>query len=702
MLERLAFFLCALPLAIPLIAGLGLLLSHGAGSHGLLVWTAQPFTRALLLQLTVTAVVATTVPLVLWDERYVLFWTRSHTWGAVAFGALVATALVAPDPTYAIFSDTERADGIVFLAHVGLYALALSWIVRDRARWMACARTAVVLGIATLVTLVLDAAVQGRPLLAVPTWISQGSAVLGNVNFFAHYVLLLLGFQAFGLLMPLTSVTRNASRRDWLVGFLLLGVLVLSGSATAMLLGAALLIATGWWTHRWRTYAVVCTGCAFLLSVVLIRGSSMIAAPVESLMVSMAIRLQLWSGALATLVRERLLTGYGWGNLDLLWSAVPVDVFAATYGPYQQLRYDRMHNMILEWFAAAGIFGLLVMLLAYGRVLIGSARRWYTVHTPTWRAWTIVCVVACAYLFFNFDTLMSWLLGALLLVGWMLEAAEPQRMFLPQRAAVRYGIAVCIVVAAVAAAFPLTIQPLRAATYRMRAEIVVTTFEAQPQRVELIEQARAFLAQAAAIRHPYTMFTRDVLDTGMRLAAQPLPDGARDELLGELLREADALIAAHPENPHPYHRKAWVYGRFGDRDAEAAALRQAVARAPSNGALRFQLAQVELRRHNFHAAREIFRALADEGLFVNATRFHLAALAIWDGDRVGGRRAVSRAIPSYRPTNAEWQVLTAAQQEAGASSEEILRWYERLQGYAAGRVPDAEIARLREQIDTAE
>ncbi|MDO8463064.1 MAG: hypothetical protein Q7S96_02220 [bacterium] len=674
-IERIVLVLLAAPLAIPLSQATAMLAQHAWGASGLWTVTATPFGRTLLFQACVWLAIAAYGILVIHDAHHAPFWTRTHTWFAALFAILTCTAMAGADVRFSIFSDTERTDGLLFLTHVGMYALLLTWMIRDHTRVTRFLHMTMTLGLATIAVLTLDALLQHLPFFASATWRLQGTALLGNANFFAHYLLFTLVCHVHAMLEHRSA----AERRRWAIAMVFLGYLALVASSTALLLGTALLLTVGWLTHRRWTYGALLVGGLLALAIVAARHDAL-AGPYRSLADSAAIRWHIWSSGTTTALANHPVLGYGWGNLDLLWNDATTDVFATAYDIHGQFRYDRMHAVVLEILATAGIAGALIGIIAYGRLLVITVQCWQHTRATAWQFWILALTTAFAYLAGNFDTLMSYAIGSVLLAGWVVHAAKPHHAVpLPRTLPVRRALAGTLAIGAVLVGSMIAIQPLRATVYRMRAELAI---DAGPRPAHLTA-ARASLKRASALPHPYDMLRRDLLDTSVRLAQLPLDDATRDALYRDTRALADTLIAHHPRNSYLYHRAAWMHGHFGDREAEATSLRDAVARAPMNGALRFQLALLEVRRGNRDAARAIFEDFAAEGIAPHATPFYLGLLTLWDGAVVDGRRQVTRAIATYTPSGIEWQMLSAAQHETGASDDAIIAWYQRLAGYAA-------------------
>lgn len=686
--EKLILTLLATPLAIPLLQSIAMLAGH-AGVTWPWTITGSLFGRTLLFQGFVLCAVAAYAMLALRDARYRPFLTRTHGWFLALFAVLVLTALTGHDTRLSFWSDAERAEGLAFLAHVGAYLFLLSWAIRDAERFRWFLRVAVGIALGTLALLTIDALQQHRALLSADTWRYQATALLGNPNFFAQWVLLVLVAHTASLLhtnphplqLPLPA-GRGGTIFRWCVAAVFLGYLGLVASSTALGLAVLVLAVVGWRTHRMATYGVVLAFLLAALAVTLLRGTGILNTIVQALWDSLIIRWHIWTSGVATVFTHAPLIGYGWGNTDLVWNDLPRDVFAVAYSPYSQYRYDRMHNLLLELLVAGGVLACAIGTAVWGRLSILLVQRARRDRTATHAALAVGIVLA--YLLWNFDSLMGYVLTSVVLMGAILALDEPRREFRLPTTDYRLRVlsAIGTVCIAAVALGVLVIQPLRASASLMRAEHLLAVTEAQHGD----RDAGAILdahAGALRVRHPYDMHAKDVLDSMMRLAALPiLTDTQRSALRTALLTTADHLRILHPRNPHLTHRTAWIHARFRNAPEEIAALEATVALAPTSGPLRFQLAQAYLRAQRHDDARTIIEVFLRERIFTDPATFLLGLLDIWQGNPAGGRHNVGRALITYSPTTAEWQQLTAAQRATGIPDADIIAWYTRLIGYA--------------------
>lgn len=674
---------------IPLAFAVGSALIHADGPLGLSAYTFGSFAKARLFEILVTLAVIAYAGWVVRDARIAPYWTRTMTWCAVLGGVLTITALTGQDRAMSIFSDGETADGLLFLAHVGMYALLLAWTIRDdRVRFARFLRIAVVSGLATLLVLIPDVVTRPSGIVAASAWITTSAQAFGNPNYAAHWAFLLLGAVA---------ILHALRPRRWHGGAcaVFLAYLTILSSFTALFLSLALVWILVWRAHRRIAYSVALVGLVGALALV---ASGHLRSQSTSLVDSMTIRAQIWREGSVIVLREHPLLGYGWENADLIWNDATSDVFARAYSANAQGRSDKMHNVVLEVFVAGGSIAALLILAAWVRIIVMAGKRAWQTHDPIAAPFACVLAIAFLYLLLNFDSPMSFVLTAVLIGGATALMESRRTLPLPRVPRMRIALACTIAVSGTVLIIGLHAPAAHAYALQTRVEILRWT---RPLRSPVdAEPMLALLEQSLTIRTPYDFARKDAVDVGMRMFSRDvLSSSQRTHLHALLAHTMDALAAAHPKNPDLHHRRAWVASTFGDRAKEVSSLTDAISVAPANGAFRYQLAYIHLRDGRPADAMALFVALRDAGLFGAAPQFGIGIATIMQNDLVGGRRIVEQAMTIYAPTTAEWKRLTAAQRAAGATDAAIAAWYTQSRAFAAA--PDG-VTSARERMGTSE
>jgi O-antigen ligase len=666
--ERVVIAFLALPLLIPFIGAAGIVLAESGMTSLPFVLSVTVFQRTLLFQF-FTQVATVAYGVLVWKHRrFAPFWTVTHAWLLMAGAIVLFSVFFAVDVRAALLSFPGRTDGILFLAHVGVYTLLCTWVVRSRLTFWLLLRVVFASGAGTLATLF------AAPLFLDPTLRAEGfraaiDAVLGNSNFLAHFFLLLLAWSAYAL-----WTSQMPWRRALPVIFL--SGIVLTTSSTALVLALAVMFVLIWRSWRWPAYALTILGISITIAIVSAGG-----APVETRLhaatSSLAVRSQIWSQAASILLRERPLFGYGWENQFALWNDRQRDVFAATYRPDSQSSYDRMHNAPLEALIAMGLVGGLIFIVAIGRFLFVSLRLAAKTRDPAHEALALVFFVQAIFVTMNFDTLMSYILMSLAVTGWVLHSQELKKTLVwSQREAVLAG-ALAITLAGVVSAVT-TLRPYIAATHHAQVlALLARTSDSWSSKHH--EQILEHVDRSRALLWPYVALEVEIADSlsryGMERARSPED---RAQAYVRIARGYDRVLAAHPSNPQFWHRRAVIEDAFtGDVPTTIAFLDRAVALTPNDGVLRFQFAQYYLAHEQYNEAMPIFVALRDAGMFPGATAFHQSIVFYAQGNDREGDRAVREGYQQYDPTAKEWRLLLAVYRSAHSDAQ-ALDWMMRI------------------------
>lgn len=289
------------------------------------------------------------------------------------------------NPLKSLWSNYERMEGWVTLAHLFAYFVVLASILQSETMWRRLMHTTI--GASVLV------GCYGLLQLAGLATINQGGirldATFGNATYLAIYMLFHIFFTA---VMWERYWKENTATRFGMSfvygGIILLQVFILFFTATRGsilgLLGGVLLAAVLFaWTHRHARNTAFKVSCAAIASVVLlvggfmlVRGSSFVekSEPLRRLasisfsdgtVSSRFLNYQMaWQG-----FKENPILGWGQENYNL--------VFNKYYDPKmyaQEPWFDRVHNIFFDWLIAGGLLGLLSYLFLFGAALWGLWR----------------------------------------------------------------------------------------------------------------------------------------------------------------------------------------------------------------------------------------------------------------------------------------------------------------------------------------
>ncbi|MFH1429933.1 MAG: O-antigen ligase family protein [Candidatus Uhrbacteria bacterium] len=718
-LDRILRILLALPLVFPLLFALGLVVSRTTEFALFSELLSSHYLRTLAFQALVTASWIVFTILVA-RGRQTLRHTRTHAWLLLLGICVIGMTVFSRSPIMSIFADTERADGTLFLVHLGLYIYLLSQTIRTREQFERLLLITVCAGLGMLPIMMMTESFTPFMSLEHPsTWIHLCTLMFGNPNFFAHYLLLLSIANTYFLIAHQNTVhtdapanrhhlplTRNRHLADAItqqltnayaryyrfvhgsIALILFVFIYTSRSHGAILFCLALLYALLFVAARKFTLFLTLSIILVTLFLVLIGARSSIPL---SLIDSLGVRWHLWSDGVATMLHSSPLRGFGWSNVELMWRNATQDIFAISYAARGQSWYDRMHNDALEWFVAGGVFALLIYLAFWGRMIWASFRRAIHSRGRIWWFFTAAFLIQFIYTLANFETLVSYIILAVLIAGFIMAETHSSKPTTPSPHQRRRSLAIeTVALLLVIGIIPLTIQPARAAWLKTHAEQVLlhSLYTGENRSADILR----LLDRSIAIRQPNILVHRDALDIYILLASRvPLSE----DDIAHIRTTTDAIFEQitqrFPLHATLFQRWAWAAIQLGDRDGEIEHLERAVSLAPINGTLRLQLASVLLVVNRTEEAKTHFAYMDEHGLFQGSPKFTLALIDFSEGNIAEGRRKATAALGNYHPTENDWRLATTSQL-ISTDRRDVLEWYQRLIGIA-GTPPDIALYR---------
>lgn len=296
------------------------------------------------------------------------------TKAVLAFTGIVFIAdIFGENPMKSLWSNYERMEGFVLIAHLALYYIVASSMFHTKEWWNKFWNT-------SLVASALISAYGFLQLAGLAT-INQGGvrldATFGNASYLAIYVVFHMFLSA--------SFFLNATQKmwRWIYGGLFLAhsiILYFTATRGAILgfIGGALITAC---IIAWKDRAhpkvqkiALGLGVSVVLLMILfigVRNTSFVQnSPVLSRFATLSLaevktqgRYFVWPMALEGF-KERPILGWGQENFNY--------VFNQNYNPLmyaQEQWFDRTHNVILDWLIAGGILGLLAYVSLFGSLL---------------------------------------------------------------------------------------------------------------------------------------------------------------------------------------------------------------------------------------------------------------------------------------------------------------------------------------------
>ena len=333
--------------------------------------------------------------------------------------SLGISTFLSENPVKSFWSNFERMEGWIGLAHLFLYFVVATTMLRTEKIWKAF------WNISIGVSVILGA--YGLFQLAGILQIHQGGvrvdATFGNSTYLAVYMLI----HAFITLIALVSWTKEKWLRAFYALALILQAAMVFYSATrgailgligGLMISALIVVLFGKEHRQLRKWV----GGAALILIVLIGGFFAVkdtpfvrADPVLSRLASISLsegatRFTIWNMALRGGL-ERPVFGWGPESFNYIFNK---DYKASLYG--QEPWFDRAHNQFLDWLVAGGVPGFLLYLSLYAYALLYLWRKPKTPSPDTAKpAFSFIeqaflTGLLAAYAFHNlfvFDNLMS-------------------------------------------------------------------------------------------------------------------------------------------------------------------------------------------------------------------------------------------------------------------------------------------------------
>lgn len=374
--------------------------------------------KNFLFRVIVEIVFAAWVVLACYDVRF----RPKFSWVAlsvVGWGAIVLLAdIFGVSPEKSLWSNFERMEGFVAIAHVVLYVLVAGHVISTERLWDRFFNTSI--AAASLVVLYAFAQLGGE------ITINQGGdrvdATLGNASYFAIYML----FHVFiALFMAVRSKTRALQLTYVALALIFAGMLVQTATrGTVLGLMGGGLVMTLWLAlfgeGKLRTWSigVLATLVILIAGFFSMRDAQFIQeSPVFSRIAKISLeageaRFVIWSLAFEGF-KERPLLGWGQENFNLVFNKY-YDSRLAGEEPW----FDRVHNIFFDWLIAAGILGLVSYFAIYfSSIFYILKARWVASKgegTPTFSTpeQAVLLGLLAGYMFHNvfvFDNIISFL-----------------------------------------------------------------------------------------------------------------------------------------------------------------------------------------------------------------------------------------------------------------------------------------------------
>lgn len=620
--------------------------------------------RTIIFQILVELAFISYLFLALREKKYAPFLTKTHWWFIGGAIILTFTSLVSLDPRASFFSDTSRADGLLFLFHVGLYVFLLSWMIKEKADLEFFFKVAIFTGLPTLfLTTLLSLPWFKGSGFAFSAWTRNLVILAGNENFFAHYLLLLFSFNAYFIL--------TRPRPSYLITAVTLFIFIaLTLSAGAFLLTLAFSFILLWLGSKRTFYTCSILGGGILLYGALTSNSFFLR--MFSIAGGFLARWEVWKEAAKTVLYTHPFLGFGWGNGELVWNfaqKTPPGFFVGQN--YSYVFPDKMHNVFVEFFVAAGVLGVLFLFFFWGRILWIAFLAYRRKSEPIWLFFLLAFFAHLTFLMVSFDTLMSYILVSVLFAGFGLFHKE-QGIFLSLNHQRALANIVILLVASASLIFYINLPAFRA--YLLTKKVYYTSISITPSSPHPPKASAllGLLEQSLAFRHPYDLLAKESV-SAFKEISRYLPVSAKENRLitQKLITLQQTLIRNHPHNPAHYSELAYVRKAFArNLQASEEDLEKALIIAPQNAFYRFQLALILTEAGKLDKASRVLHQLANEGFYEGKTDFYLAIIDFKEGRVAEGEKKALDSLKYFRPRPDEWNTIEKVYREVTAHMPE--------------------------------
>jgi cytochrome c-type biogenesis protein CcmH/NrfG/O-antigen ligase len=580
--------------------------------------------KNFIFRIIVEIVLGSWIVLALCDAQY----RPKFSWILAGFSSLIAVMLVAnlqaEHVGTGIWSNFERMDGYVTLAHVFAYFLVLGSMLTTPKLWSYFLHASIVA--AGFVALKGLSQLSGAAI--------RVDSTLGNAAYMAVYMLFHIFFLFY--LFVQTRVT------PYRLVYILLAVLFMfvllqtgtRGTAIGLVTGSVSMVAYialfGARFKQLQKYAiwsfvvllVLIAGFVSVRDTAYIQGTPSLARIANiDLGHDLAIRSIIWGMSIEG-VKEKPILGWGQGNFNY--------VFNEQYDPrlyLQEQWFDRVHNIVFDWLIAGGVLGL----LSYGSIF--AALFYYLVIKPIRNPDTSFSVVERAvlvglivgYVTHNlvvFDNIVSYIFFAVVValihsrVGVVMPKLNSYRM---PTVVVQQMVLPVMIVLTGAVVYFVNIPSMQAAGD------VIVAFQGKTLQSRLdgfeVALARGSFAQQEIVEQ----FAQQAM--GLARSTEKIDPALQEKFMKRSEEELLKLVSAKPGDARIYVFLGSYYRATGNIEKAKSAMDKARELSPRKQAIILQQGAIALSVGNNESARNLFKEAYD--LDTNneeAKEFYVASL----------------------------------------------------------------------------
>ncbi len=533
------------------------------------------------------------------------------TYSVFAFVAIAFVAdILGENPYKSLWSNYERMEGFVLIAHLLLYYMVLSAMLSTKKLWDYFLNT--LLGASAIMSVYAALQIAGK--IGINQGANRIDATLGNAAYFAVYLL----FHIFLALFMTFEYKREVWHKRLYVILAVCQTVLLYYTQTrgAILgfIGGALVFAvvTLWKEREHKTMrkvaaiflgtVLVVVGAFFALrNTPIVENSSTLSrfADISPSEFKTQGRYFVWPMVWKGFIERPVL---GWGQEGFNF------VFNANYDPRmyaQEQWFDRAHNTFFDWLIAGGLLGLLsyVSLFVVFLVLLWSK---HTDLNPSQKS--LLTGLLAAYAFNNmfvFDNLISYMMFFMLLsyVHHLYTAGAHTKSLCSSKEysndVVTYAVTPLVLLVLVVVVYIVNVPAIRANTSLIKAMSVL-------QNGQFTESLNAFKRVYAQNSFGSSEATEQLLQIASSVAASPqIESGIKEQFFTLAQTELEKKIAEVPNDARYllfagsfYNQQAQHQNKVALYDTALGYLEKAQAASPRKQAILFEAGVAYLGKGN--------------------------------------------------------------------------------------------------------
>ena len=521
-------------------------------------------------------------------------------------GVIFISALFGENAFKSIWSNYERMEGFVLIAHLAVYYVMISSMFHTKEWWDKFWNISLLAS--------LGMTVYGFFQIAGLATINQGGVrvdgTFGNASYLAIYIVFHMFLAARFFLQAKTKAWQAAYGALFVAQGVVLYFTATRGAILGLIGGAlitALIIA---WKDRAnprvRKIALGLGASVVLLGAVFvgIRNTSFVQnSPVLSRFATLSLseiktqgRYFVWPMAVEGF-KERPILGWGQENFNY--------VFNQEYNPLmyaQEQWFDRTHNVVLDWLIAGGIVGLLAYLSLFGAALYFM---WKKSDMPLEEK-AILSGFLFAYFFHNFfvfDNLVSYIIFFSLLAyihGRTVHVGIWERLTSKtvSKDAFTYVALPVVTIACLAVVYFVNIPAIQTSKYIIQA--ISPQTEGPTKNLEFFKKAFAYnsLGSSEALEQ--------LVPATSQVMQSQVPSELKQEFYTFTVEQIEEKIKQTPKDARYLLFAGSFYNRSGEYDKAIVHLENAVKYSPKKPTMYFELGSSYLGKADYQKAFEYF------------------------------------------------------------------------------------------------